>query len=218
MAQDSVGTIAVDGNPITITTTTPGQNASLTFNGVAGQRISMTARSGSTIGYGDADATILKPDGSKLAQISVYNFTDSFMDVQTLPVSGKYTIKIDPSYQIFGAFTTKLFNVVTDVSVPLAINGSTQTLTITSAGQNFRPTFSGSAGQKITIHIIGGSINPCLDLILLKPDRSQLSKTSSCSTKFDFTVASLPVAGTYTLVIDPSGAQVGSTVVGISSP
>ena len=42
-ADDVVGTITPDGTPVTVTITTPGQNARLTFGGAAEQRVSVWA-------------------------------------------------------------------------------------------------------------------------------------------------------------------------------
>src|SRR2546422_422049 len=50
---DVSGTIAIDGAPVTITTTTPGQNAQLTFSGTAGQRVNIGRAHGCTPGTGE---------------------------------------------------------------------------------------------------------------------------------------------------------------------
>src|SRR5262249_3601821 len=59
---DPTAAIQTDGQPVTITTTTPGQDARFTFNGTGGQKISMNWDSG-----GLDRISILKPDGSELA-------------------------------------------------------------------------------------------------------------------------------------------------------
>jgi len=68
---DTSGSIAAGGSAVTVTNTTPGQNGTLTFSGTTGDRISLSGTNGMTgqIGFAcDVYVSILKPDGSTLAQ------------------------------------------------------------------------------------------------------------------------------------------------------
>ena len=53
---------------------------------------------------------------------------------------------------------------------------------------------------------------------LLKPDGTVLASLTSSSTSFTLGRKTLPVAGTYTIKIDPSGTNTGSISVTATSP
>src|SRR5439155_1014282 len=92
---DATGTITPGGAPVSATVTTPGQNASLTFAGTAGQRISLKLGN-VTIGSSAISGTsvsILNPDATALASV-VVGTSGGFLDTKTLPQTGTYTIRI----------------------------------------------------------------------------------------------------------------------------
>jgi hypothetical protein len=60
---DVTGTITPGGAPVVVTITTPGQNASLTFQGTSGQRVSLKAPDAT---IWSSTVKILNPDGSTL--------------------------------------------------------------------------------------------------------------------------------------------------------
>src|SRR5205814_9556289 len=81
------------GAPVTVTTTVSGQNASVTFNGTASQRISLKMTS-VTIGTSSCCSTrvsILNLDGTSLVAPTFVGTSGGFIDVQTLPATGSYT-------------------------------------------------------------------------------------------------------------------------------
>jgi uncharacterized protein YfaS (alpha-2-macroglobulin family) len=53
---------------------------------------------------------------------------------------------------------------------------------------------------------------------LLKPDGTTLTSSTSSVANFNLTTQTLPSTGTYTVSIDPSGANVGSMNVRATSP
>jgi hypothetical protein len=209
---DVTGTIAIDGPPVTVTTTVPGQNASLTFSGAAGQRISLVTNSTNCC----RDVTIINPDGTALVNVFIGS-GGGFIDTRTLPATGAYTILIDPSGSITGSITLTLYNVPPDVTGTIAIGGPAVPITITTPGQNAGPTFSGTTGQQVTVRVTGNTI--CVVTVrLLRPDGTSLTSSTSCSGSFNLTTQTLPTTGTYTINIDPNGASTGSLNVSLTSP
>lgn len=103
---DVSGTIVPGGSPVTVTTTTPGQNAKLTFTGSANQRVSL-AMTNSTYPYvGTFSAlSIRKPDGTTLASVGFTFESTVYLDVQTLPMAGTYTVVLDPATTAVGSAT-----------------------------------------------------------------------------------------------------------------
>jgi hypothetical protein len=197
---DFTGTITPGGSPVTATITTPGQDARLTFNGTAGQRVSLKLSGGLL-----SDAFIYNPDGSTLASTAVNGSFGAFIDTQTLPTSGTYTIHVNPKGTSTvptpptGNITLTLYDVPADATGTITPGGSAVTKTTTVPGQDVRLTFSGTAGQRVSVRRTG--LNS--DLTLLNPDGSTLATTS-----LDFIdTQTLPTTGTYTIWVNPRGTS-----------
>jgi hypothetical protein len=214
---DVTGTLVPDGPPVTLTLGTPGQNARLTFEGTAGRQVTL-AISNVTIGsslLGGARISILKPDGSELGTPITVGTSGGTIDRVTLPATGTYTAVVDPIGSATGSATLTLHDVPTDVVAGIVPGGPPLTVTITSPGQNARVTFTGSAGQRVSLEVANVSIgtSTCCGakLSLLDPGGATLASILSFGTSGAFLDATtLPVAGTYTILVDPQGTATGS--------
>ena len=205
---DAGGPIAF-GSPATANVTTPGQNASFTFTGQAGQRVSVKL-SGVTIPM--SYVSIVKPDGTLLGTNTFVGTSGAFVDTRTLPVGGGYTILVDPQGAGTGSITVTLYDVPPDVSGPIAFGGSV-TASITTPGQNARLTFDGQAGQRVGVKLSAVTISTSY-VSLLKPDGTALGANTFVSTGGGFVdTRTLPAAGPYTIVVDPQAAATGSITV-----
>src|SRR5439155_862942 len=171
---DATGTITPGGAPVSATVTTPGQNASLTFAGTAGQRISLKLGN-VTIGSSAISGTsvsILNPDATTLASV-VVGTSGGFLDTKTLPQTGTYTIRIDPQGANTGSITLTLYNVPADATGTITVGGAAVTVTTTAPGQNASLTFAGTAGRRISMSV--AQSNCCGANISIKnPDGSSL--------------------------------------------
>ena len=129
-----------------ITTTIPGQNARLTFSGTSGQRVVHSATTFSVCW----NLAVVKPDGTNLS--STFTCGSSlFIDPLQLPVSGTYTILIDPSGAGTGQATVTAYD-VTDVTGTITIDGPQVSQTINTPGQVIRLTFSGTSGVRLSVN------------------------------------------------------------------
>ena len=211
-ATDVTGTIAF-GTPITVTTTVAGQNARYTFNGTAGQQISLTLTNITYTGCISLAASILKPDGTNLGSTSLCGATSGFVDSMTVPVTGTYTVLVDPGGTATGSVTL-LLNTFTDISGTIT-PGTPLSVTTTTAGQNARYTFSGTAGQQATLSLTNSTYTGCIAVAgsIRKPDGTALNSVSICGTSGSAGPTSLPVTGTYTVLVDPGGTATGSVTV-----
>jgi len=210
---DINGSITPGGAAVTAQITTPAQNASYTFNGTTGQRISLKL---SSVTIGGSKVYIYKPDGSTLASNLNVLLAGAFFDTMTLPVTGAYTIFVDPSSYLTGNMTLTLYDVV-DFTGTTNIGDPALAVTITVPGQNGQVTFSGSASQQVTVRITGNTMST-ITVKLLNPDGTTLTSRTYSASNFDLTPATLPVTGTYTITIDPLGASTGSVNVRVTSP
>jgi hypothetical protein len=207
---DPTGTILNDGTPAQVVTTTPGQNATLTFSGTIGQRVSLDLNSST---YKSGKLKILNPDASLLFPTAL-TFTQAgrFMEPKVLPATGTYTIVIDPKLLSIGQAWLQLFVVPADTTGTVATNGTPSTVTTTGPGQNALLTFSGTAGQRVS-GILGNSLYTSLvQVSILNPDSTLLYSPAVPVGAFDAFIdtQTLPTTGTYTVLVDPQGVDTGS--------
>ena len=198
--------ITPGGPPVTVTTTSPDENASLGFEGQAGQRVSV-AMSAVTIPV--SQVSILKPDGTVLT--SGYTGTaGGFVDARTLPLTGTYTLVVDPLGTGTGSMTLTLYDVPPDAAAPVTPGGAAATISNSTPGQNARVTFAGQAGQRISLKLSAVTMSLAF-VSILKPDGSALVSTTYIGTAGGFIdTRTLPTAGTYTILVDPQGMATGS--------
>jgi YD repeat-containing protein len=205
--EDVVESITPGGPPVTVSTTL-GQNARLTFEGTAGQRVSLTI---GNVSIGVSKVSIVHPDGWTMVYDYIYNGGSvRFFDTLTLPMTGTYTIYVDPLQSDTGQMTLTLNDVPPDASGSLTIGGPPSTLDITTPGQNGQMTFEGTADQHVSLNITDVTISNS-NVSIFNPDGSYLIYGTYVS--FNGILISnltLPADGTYRIVVDPYGPPTGS--------
>jgi hypothetical protein len=145
------GTITL-GGPAESVTLASGDDAALSFSGASGQRVFVNF-SNVTIGTSGCCSTavsIRKPDGTTLTGTATYAGTaGGYIDTATLPITGTYTIVVDPLGTATGSATITAYDVPADPEPVLQPTqaGAATTLTSTVPGKNIRPTFSTSSGN-----------------------------------------------------------------------
>ena len=208
---DVSGTIVPGGAPLTVTTATPGQDAEITFAGTANQRVSLGV-SGSCC---TASLSLERPDGSTLASMTTFG-SSGFLDTQRLPVTGTYTIVVDLQGAATGSMTLTLYDVPDDVTGAIVPDGPSVTATMGTPGQNARLTFTGAAGERVSLEISGVTIGSTVTgtrVALLRPDGTELAAVVVGTNGGVIDPVTLPLAGTYTVLVDPQGANTGSATV-----
>lgn len=212
---DQTGPITLSGSPVSVNITTPGQNAEFTFSGTAGQKVSAWAQGISiTGGY----INLLDPNGNLVPNGQVYFGSQSqFLDATVLPLTGVYTLQVDPATYYTGTISTlNAYNVV-DQTGTLVINGSSLPISITTPGQDGRFTFAGTAGQVVRALLSSNTIAG-LGFYILNPDGSTLTDTYVSTSTATLGPTTLPTTGTYTVLIDPAGTDLGTATVQVVSP
>jgi subtilisin family serine protease len=207
---DAGGPIAPNGTSTSISTSTPGQNGRLTFNGTAGQRITLKI---SGVSYTSAFVSIVRPDGAAVGTNAFIGTGGGFIDTRSLPVTGAYSIFVDPQSTATGSATFNLYDVPPDAGGTMTAGGAPLTATMATPGQNARITFEGQAGQRISLKISQATLSAA-NLSIAKPDGSTLvSNTLFGSAGTFIDTRTLPSAGTYTITIDPQGTATGSATL-----
>jgi YD repeat-containing protein len=191
-----------------------GQNGRYSFTGTSGQTVSVQL-TGVTMTSGSV--SLIKPDGSVLAGPTSFNTNGVVIDTQVLPASGTYAILIDPASTYTGAVTLTLYNTA-DLTGTITIDGATVTPTLTVPGQRARYTFTGTAGQWVNLGLSSVSITSST-VSMLKPDGTTLVSATigTAGGSLDPTTT-LPVTGTYTILVDPANAYTGSMTLTLTSP
>ena len=224
LSEELAGTIAIGGPAVTVTTTIPAQNARLTFSGVAGQKVSLYGSGATFTGCIAYSLSILNPDGTALVNDTGSCSPTYFSDALTLPASGTYTILVNPGGVTTGSITLQLNDVPPDATATLSIGGPLTTVTTTAPGQNAYLTFGGTAGQIISVNSSGATFTGCpayynYYISTRNPDGTALiNDTGSCSQTYSSGARTLPMSGTYTILINPGGPSVGSISVAVTSP
>ena len=162
-----------------------------TFTATAGQKLTLTV-TGNTIPA--VDLTIRQPNGASFVGSQSVSGPSVFHDVMTLPVTGTYTITIDPRDQDTGTLTFRLDPVPDNIGTTAI--GKPTDVTIGTIGENAVRTFAATAGQKITMTVTGNTI-PAVDLTIRQPNGAPFvgSQFVSGPTAFH-DMMTLPVTGT----------------------
>ncbi|HTG18091.1 MAG TPA: Ig-like domain-containing protein, partial [Blastocatellia bacterium] len=203
---DFSSAIIPGGAAVTAVTTTPGQNAKLTFAGTTGQIISLRM-TGVTIAS-TVWVYIYNPNGDTIVSFTINITNGGWLDATMLPSTGTYTILINPTAKNTGSVTAALYNIV-HVTGPITPGGAAVPVTISTPGQNASLTFSGSAGQQVSLNmtsvtVAGGTV------YIKKPDGTTLTSAVFGSSGVFVDNTPLPVAGTYTVLADPSSYNIGN--------
>jgi len=242
---DPTATLVAGGPPVSVTTTTPSQNALVVFgdsapvspgNGslirddfesgdlsawmgnASGRRVSLLVSFSAGLIPGSCNyVSIRNLNGLSLLGETLICGSSYFTDVMTLAIPGPYTILVNPGGTNVGTATLTLYAVPDDVNTAITVGGAAKGVTTTAPGQNAAVTFSGVAGQAVTLRMTGNTIGS-VDVTLRKPDGSTQVSSSSSSTSFNLVQQTLPVTGTYTIFVDPNGNRTGSINVAATSP
>jgi hypothetical protein len=207
---DVTGSVAIGGSNL-VSVTTPGQNASLTFDGTAGGRVSMTVTG---VTAGNTVVQLKKPDGTNLGSAVTVRTTGAYIDPVSLPVTGTYTVSINPPSQTVGALTFSLFDVAADQSGPLPIGGGPTPLQFPAPGQNGAFTFDGTAGQRVTLTATDVSLAQTT-VSIKKPGNVNLVSATIKTGGGILGPVALPVTGTYTVYVDPASANTGGLTLNL---
>jgi hypothetical protein len=131
-----------------------------------------------------------------------------FIDAQTLPTTGTYTIVVDPVNHAVGSVTLALTTVPVDTTGTVTIGGPALTVTLGTPGQNAAVTVKGTAGQQLTVRTTANTVGWVVAR-LRKPDGTVLSSLQRFG-NFDLPPQMLPTTGNYTIELDPVGPATGS--------
>ncbi len=210
------------GESRTVTVNTSGHIGLLLFDGTAGQKVSVFSISNTWTGCPAVRPyliTIYAPDASLVKSIGNGCGTETFMDQERLPLTGTYTLMIDPNGSNVGSATVTVYTFA-DVTGTITANGTPIQVSLTTPGQNGRFTFTGTQGQVVSGLVTNSTIpGSCatfsFSVALIRPDGSTHATMPSCGGSLFLDRQTLPMTGTYTLVLDPVWTFVGNATVAL---
>jgi len=213
---DATASLVAAGSPVTVTTTTPGQNAQVSFSGTAGQRVSLKVSFGAGLYPGACNTvSIRNPDGTQfLSQLDCG--ATYFSDARVLPATGVYVITVNPGGTTFGSATLTLYNVPPDATASIVAGGSPVTVTTTTPSQNAQVSFSGTAGQRVSLKVsFGAGLYPgaCNTVSIQNPDGTQFLSQLDCGATYFSDARVLPATGVYVITVNPGGTTFGSATL-----
>lgn len=197
------GTLALDGAPVTLSLNRPGKTARYTFNGNAGQWVSLGL---TAVGLTSSSISLLDQSGTPVASTTVGTAGGALEISNPLPTTGAYTVLVRPGGPYTGNMTLTLS---TEVSDSLKINAAPRPIMISRAGQSGRYTFSGTANQQITIKATNNKFDSVAVNLYTPSGVLQAGATSSAS-NFNLNTVTLATTDTYTITINPALAETGS--------
>lgn len=209
------GRLVAGWNSQTVQISAAGKKGLVLFDGSARQRFWLTF-SNYTFSS-NANVVVLKPDGTTLMTTSVDSST-SKVDVPALPVSGTYTIYINPTSSATGKVDIQLNLVAPDVLGSIAIDGASVPVNL-SVRQRAMLTFSGTAGQHLGLGYSNVATSPASQTItytVFSPDGTQLFSDNWRDNNSN-NLPVLPVTGQYTLKVEQLTFATASALVTLSA-
>src|SRR6185312_8998959 len=185
---------AVSGVATTVSVPAANGIGLLLFDGTAGQAVSIVS---SAPTFSGCHMQVYAPDATTVGSTDSCS-SPSFMRVN-LATTGTYTLAVLPSSGATGNVTVQLttFN---DVTGSIVI-GTPLSVTTTVPGQVARYTFSGTAGQQLSMNLSGNTYVGCNAVVVsvLKSDGTSLASTGICNGTTGFMDSfTLPATDTYT--------------------
>ncbi|MEV5951012.1 RHS repeat-associated core domain-containing protein [Streptomyces sp. NPDC051993] len=193
--------------------TRPGQQLDYTLPITAGEGDVVTF-DGNTLTQA-SNLVLIGPDGGALGPTGFLNGAGTGkLSLRAPLAAGTYHVLVRPQRPTSGNVTaTRLADVDGGT---LTAGGGKKPAAITTAGQNAHYTFTGSAGQQLTLGLDAPATN--WNLSVYGPNGQWLIDTRYMSTSdTSLALPALPVAGTYTLTVDPGSLATGTFNLGLTA-
>jgi YD repeat-containing protein len=206
---DLTGTITPGGGTLNVNLVAPGQQATYTVATPTNTRVSLL------IGAGPL-GTVTVLNGTTTVTSGSIGALNTFVEPWTFAAG--QTISVVLSGAGYGTVPLTAYDVPPDTTGSVTIGGPAALVTTTAGGQNGTLTFSGTMNQLATVHVTNNAMGSLTVRLVDTNGTTVLTSSASIFTNFDLAQVSLPHTGTYTIQIDPSGANTGTVNISVSSP
>jgi hypothetical protein len=216
---DLTGTIAIGGPAVTKTTDTPGQNATLTFSGTSGQRVSVWGTNGMTgqiLGC-DVNVSIVRASDNVTVASPTCMEQSGFIEPFSVPTTGSYNVFIDPIGAAKGSLTVELYS-VTDFNGSMTADGTAVTASIGTPGQNAYYVFTTTTpNQRVSLNGTNGTMAAQIaftcdvNVSIVRVSDGHVFASPTCMEGSGFIdTVTLPTVETYNVFVDPTTYVTGN--------
>jgi hypothetical protein len=211
VGQDSTGTIAPNGDAIAFALEQPGAIARYRFTGTAGQRVFLDV-SESSLPHQCSPLELWDANNRLLGSGCVINGVGD-IEGTVLPANGTYSVVVDPNDRTVGTVHMQLF-ASQDQRDAITVNGQPVVARIAQPGLVIRYEFAGTAGTSVTLAATKATLpDQCSPLQLRDPADKLMSSGCVINGSGEIRPTVLPITGTYTIVVDPSGPATGAVTL-----
>ncbi|WP_171908294.1 restriction endonuclease fold toxin [Streptomyces niveus] len=202
-----------DETPPTLSVTTPGNMAEVTFEAPAGTdlNVGITQATFNSV----TRARLVDPLGDRLKSFT-FNGPEGEAEFNDLPVAGLYRIVLETGS---GNFGTAVVTLSTPVTSSFTVSGPPATAVFDRPGQDQLLTFTGTLGTSLSLGIDATKLPHPLWARLYGPDGTEVDNSFiSVGGDGGIDLDSLTQSGTYTLLLDPGEGDAKGTVTVTASP
>jgi hypothetical protein len=179
-----------------------------TFNLVHGTVATVSAP------YLNGDQDLVDVEVCGCWMISMFRTPDP---IEGLATAGAYTVVLDPAGTATGQVHLRLID-VHDQKGTIAVGGPAVTATIGQPGAVASFTFTGTAGQKVSVVATGSTLPDQCGVIQLR-DAAKAVLESGCliTNKGGIATATLPASAVYTVSVDPAALATGAISLAVTA-
>ncbi|WP_433537304.1 VWD domain-containing protein [Micromonospora sp. CA-249363] len=205
------GTLQANGPEVTATLEQPGARARYRFAGQQGERVFVEVPT-STLPNQCTPLELRDTEDRLLSSGCVINGVGE-IDGTLLPADGTYTVVVDPTGRTTGTTTLRLVS-SRDRAGTIAVGGPPVVATVDRPGAVTSYRFTAGAGTSVTLTATASDLpDQCGVLELRAPDGSPITSGCVINGAGDIGPTTLPAAGAYTVVVDPSGVATGQVTL-----
>ena len=166
------------------------------------------------VGSGPAGAVYIRNADGSVAASGTIGASPAFVGPWTF--SAGQTLETARSGADHGTVTVKLFDVPPDASGALTVGGPPAAMRIEQPGQNGAFTFAVTAAQQVEVAASENTIGGVTISVATADRRTVLASLTSSARQFTLSPVTVPAPGSYAVIVDPAGANVGTGVIRVS--
>lgn len=202
-------TSLTDESPPTVAVINPGNKAKVLFTALEGEAVSFAFTA--TTFNEPVGLQLLDPIGRQVGARGSFSRNGGDWDVRDLPLTGQYSLIVDPGPSNIGAVTVTASRAVRH---DLVIGGASGTLQTTRPGQDAQWAFSAPLGTSLSLGLDTREMSKATSVTLYGPDgKSVATAYANALSDALLNVDSLPQSGAYLLVADTIDSGTGSLTV-----
>ena len=212
LGPDPTGVVGLDGVGSTLSFPAPGPKGTMTFEGQAGDRISL-AESGPGLSICGV-YSLVAPSGAKVLPTTTVCGT-WFTDPVVLPESGTYTVTVDPLGTSTGTWTTTVWLLAPDPVLPATTDGVGTGVPLMQPGLSGTVLFDAEEGDRVSVLISAPGLSVCGTYSIVAPSGAVVASTGLNCAAWYAEPAPLPETGTYEVRFSPAGMSTGTWTINV---